>query len=91
MKVPIVQIQFTKHAQEKFQILQRHGINISPESVEKTVCHPTLVDYSRKPLLIAQGPLDKRLVLRVVYSQEARTIRIITFYPGRKEQYEKKR
>ncbi len=84
-----MKILFTKHADEKFEILERHGILIAKDLVERIVRNPRAIDYSRKPLLIAQGSFNKRLVLRVVYSQAQDTIKIITFYPGRKEQYEK--
>jgi len=84
-----VTIRFTQHALEKFEILKRHGITIFRELVEKTIRHPNHTDHSRQPLLIAQGSLNKILVLRVVYSQDNHEIKIITFYPGRRQQYEK--
>ena len=50
---------------------------------------PDLIDKSRLPLLIAQWKIDKTYVLRVVYKQEFGAIKVITFYPGRRKQYEK--
>jgi len=80
---------FSKHAGEKFGVLERHGVKISRKKVLQTVLLPDKIDYIRHPLLIAQGGLDKSHVLRVVYKRESNLITIITFYPGRKNQYEK--
>lgn len=66
-----------------------HGFFINQLLVESVVLQPDLVDYSRLPELIAQGMLDERRVLRVVYREEHDEIIIITFYPGRRSQYEK--
>lgn len=83
-----MRIIFTKHAENKFDTLGRHKFIVSKEQVLETVKNPDIIDYSRLPLLIAQRPFDKKHVLRVVYKQEGEVIRIITFYPGRKSQYE---
>lgn len=83
-------IRFTKHAEEKFAVLKRHGVKISRARVLKLLRDPEHVDSeSRKPLIIAQGPFDARRVLRVVYRVERGMMVVITFYPGRKSQYER--
>lgn len=46
---------FTKHAEDKFETLKRHKFSISRELVVRTLENPDLIDYSRQPLLIAQG------------------------------------
>ncbi|OGF68986.1 hypothetical protein A3C75_02265 [Candidatus Giovannonibacteria bacterium RIFCSPHIGHO2_02_FULL_44_31] len=84
-------IHFTKHALEKFEILKRHGLNISREKVAETAENPEFIDYSRQPLKIAERALDKTHVLRVVFKEEGEIKTIITFYPGRKSQYEKRK
>lgn len=81
-------IYFTKHAEEKFDILRRHKFSISKEQVIKTITDYEKIDNSRLPLLIAQKKLDNTHVLRVVYKQESDLIKVITFYPGRSKQYE---
>jgi len=80
---------FTKHAEDKFEILKKHRFLISRQQVIKTLEKPDLIDRSRLPLLIAQRKIDKDYVLRVVYKEEFGVIKVITFYPGRKKQYEK--
>jgi len=83
-------IRFTKHAEEKFEVLKRHSVMVSKKQVIDTVEHPSLVDtVSRSPLHIAQGDFDAKRVLRVVYRIEYGTMIIITFYPGRKSEYER--
>ncbi|MDO8676188.1 MAG: DUF4258 domain-containing protein [Candidatus Azambacteria bacterium] len=80
---------FTKHAENKFEILKRHKFLISKNQVIKTVEKPDLIEKSRYPLLIAQRKTGRNYVLRVVYKKEFGVIKIITFYPGRIKQYEK--
>ena len=84
-----MKIRFSKHALEKFVLLRRHGVRISKKQVLDAITEPEHIDYSRLPLLIAQRGFDKNRVLRVVHKIEQNAILIITFYPGRKSQYEK--
>ncbi len=44
---------FTRHANDKFEILKRHKFFVSKEQVLKTLEKPELIDGSRLPLLIA--------------------------------------
>ncbi|KKU59350.1 MAG: hypothetical protein UX81_C0010G0013 [Parcubacteria group bacterium GW2011_GWA2_47_12] len=84
-----MKIRFTKHALEKFEVLKQHRILVSRNRVLNTVIAPEYTDHRRAPLVIAQSTLDINRVLRVVYKKEQDDIKIITFYPGRKSQYEK--
>ena len=85
-----MQVRFTKHAEEKFGVLKRHGVVVSRAKVIATVSSPERIDsISRSPLHIAQSDFDERRVLRVVYKVEYGTMVIITFYPGRKSEYER--
>lgn len=86
-----MEIRFTKHAEEKFTILQNHGVIVSKKDIIGVLAGPDEIDHSRVPLIISQGPLDDAHVLRVVYRKEHNCKIVITFYPGRKSQYEKKR
>lgn len=81
-------IHFTKHAIEKFAILNEHGFAVSKNEIVETITKPDSIDHSRHPLIIAQTSFDKNRVLRVVYKEEYGVKIIITFYPGRKNQYE---
>ncbi len=84
-----MRIRFTTHALQKFSVLERHGVFIRREQVVRAIETPDYVDHSRLPLLIAQASLDRRRVLRVVYKIKRETFVVVTFYPGKKSQYEK--
>jgi hypothetical protein len=83
-------IVFTKHAKEKFLVLKRHGVNVTEKQVFNALEFPDMLDRARFPLFIAQIVFDAHRVLRVVYKQENGVKTVITFYPGRRKQYEKK-
>ena len=84
-----MKVRFTKHTLEKFLVLRRHGVVVTRSRVLRTVAFPDTIDYRRDPLLIAQSNLDSTHVLRAVYRIEDGVRVVITFYPGRKSQYEK--
>ncbi len=81
-------IDYTRHARTKFEILKRHGFEVSPDQVEETVGNPEKVIPQPGGRFIAQKGITERHVLRVVYRQEGETRMVITFYPGRRERYE---
>ncbi len=83
-------IRFTNHARDKFKVLRVHGVLVTKSQVMHVIRRPDAIDSQRLPLLIAQGNFDKSRILRVVYRNEGDTVVVITFYPGRKSQYEKK-
>jgi len=86
-----MEVIFTKHAEEKFQILLKHKFKIKKTQVIQAVENPEGLDFSRIPLIIAQRKIDKTHYLRVVYRKENNDkIKIITFYPARIKKYEKK-
>lgn len=80
-----IMVSFTKYANEKFDILRRHGFVVERASVAQVLELPDSVDTSRTPLLFAQRKLDTRHMLRVVFKQEGDIARVITFYPTRHE------
>ena len=82
-----MRIVFSKHADNKFEVLARHGWKIERSKVEEAVQDPVTLDYSRLPLIIVQTSLDETHVFRVVYREDGDVIFIITFYPGRITQY----
>ena len=82
-------IVFTRHAREKFLLLKSHGVTVTEKQVRDALEVPYLIDHSRFPLLIAQIGFDAHRVLRVVYKQGSDIKTVITFYPGRRKQYEK--
>jgi hypothetical protein len=83
-------VYFTKHAREKFEILRKYGLKMAKELVIDAVNFPEILDGSRLPLYIAQTALDRRRALRVVYRLENGGKIIITFYPAKIKQNEKR-
>jgi hypothetical protein len=69
-------VRLTQHAKDKFDVLKRHGFEVTPRQVEV------------EGRFIAQKGVTERHVLRVVYRQEGESRVVITFYPGRRERYE---
>lgn len=66
-----MRVRFTKHANLKFEILRKRGLEIKRSFVAKTVREPELEDNeSREPLKIAVSRLDGGHYLRVIYKQE---------------------
>jgi hypothetical protein len=82
-----MQIEYTRHAREKFMVLERHGCPVTTDQVEATVRVPDSIEADPPGRAIAQRGLDEQRVLRVVYRQDGERRVIITFYPGRRERY----
>ena len=72
---------FTKHANDKFEVLKRHGFLVSKDQVLRTLKFPEFIDHTRHPLLIAEKQINRKYVLRVVFSKKSAIIKVITFYP----------
>jgi uncharacterized DUF497 family protein len=80
---------FSQHARIKFEILRRHGLSLDEKAILDIVNKPDAIFEGYSGRKIAQGWLDERRVLRVVFEERLEEVLIITFYPGRKERYEK--
>ncbi len=84
----MTRIRYTKHARLKFDVLRKHGFEVVPEQVVKTLEDPDLVIDAGGGIWIAQRRITLRHVLRVVYRKEGDEMVVITFYPGRRSRYE---
>jgi len=82
---PIV---FSRHAEAKFGILRKHGFVVHRETITTCLRSPDKIDTGYKGRTIAQKAIDKEHVIRVIFEDIGETIRIVTFYPGRRERYE---
>lgn len=67
-----MEIRFTEHAERKFEVLRRHGFQISKEDVIQTLRTPEKVSRGWKG--------------RLVERDEAKVV--VMFYPARRERYE---
>jgi len=79
---------YTRHAEEKFEVLKRHGFEVTRKQVEETLAAPDMVIPQAKGRMIAQRRISEPHVLRIIYRQEGEDLVVITFYPRRRERYE---
>jgi uncharacterized DUF497 family protein len=82
-------IVFSLHALNKIQILGNHQIFVDKNLITKIISKPDRIESGYKNRLVAQGMLDDKHVLRIVYEESEEEIKIITIYPGRRSRYEK--
>ena len=86
----MTRVTYTRHAEEKFELLKRHGFEVTRKRVEETLTSPDMVISQAKGRMNTQKRISERHVLRVIYRQEGEDLLVITFYPGRRERYETK-
>jgi len=85
-----MKIKYTSHAEFKFKILKRYGIDYSKSQIEDILRNPEKVEDSKKNRKIAQKPVNLNHIIRVVYEEKDNDVIIITFYPARRKRYEDK-
>jgi len=66
---------FTKYAENKFEVLNKHKIFFTREQIEDTISAPDKIGKKGK-LITAQ-----KENIKVIYKKEAETLKIITFFP----------
>jgi len=86
--VGLKEIIFSRHAEAKFQVLRDHGVEVSRDMVLSAVRKPDKVERGHKGRNIAQINVSATHLIRVIYEEEQASMRVITFYPGRRERYE---
>ena len=70
-------IYFTKYAEKKFDILNKHKVYFTREQVEDTVKLPDKVEKKGKYFRVRKDDV------KVVYKKENGAVKVITFYPVR--------
>ena len=83
-----MQIIFTDHAKVKFKILRKHGFEVNEKQIKNIVKNPEIESKGRKGRLITQSAVDDTNVLRVICEINRDDVKVITFYPARRERYE---
>ena len=83
------EIRLSEHARKKIELLASRNIEVSEQFVIETIQSPTKVESIEEGKMVAQRPLNDRLVLRVVYREFDAFVLAITVYPGRKSRYER--
>lgn len=84
-------IHFTKHAEEKFEILREMKFDVSREDVIDCLNNPDRIEEETSGLQIAHKDLGTKYALRVVFKYDSGGRKVITFYPTHRGRYEKKR
>lgn len=82
------QIKFCGHAEDKFEILERHGFSITRQQVEASVKFPDKVMEGRKDRKVYQKVISDTHLVRTICEESGEWIEVVTFYPGRRERYE---
>lgn len=80
------EIRFTKHASEKLATLERYGFKVSMDDIIDIVSKPSMLDRVGEQFYSTKA-INEKYALRVVYEEGKDIIRIITFYPVRRERY----
>ena len=78
---------YGEHAETKFELLREHGFEVARRQGNDAVRKPEKVEEGYKGRKVAQRGISDTHVLRVVYEEDSQEIRIVTFYPGRKDRY----
>jgi len=68
-------IYFTKYAERKFDILNKHKVYFTKEQIEDTVKLPNKISKKGKYLAARKDEI------KVVYNKKEGIIRVLTFYP----------
>lgn len=68
-------IYFTKYAENKFDILNKHKVYFTREQVEDTIKSPDKTGKKGKYLFARKDEI------KVIYQKDGEMIRVITFYP----------
>ncbi len=68
-------IYFTKYAEEKFDILNKHKVFYTKEQIKDIVLNPDKTEQKNKFYFSQKENIE------VVYLKQKKTIKIITFYP----------
>jgi len=68
-------IHFTKYAENKFEVLNKHQVYFTREQIEDTVAAPDKI--TKKGGYLAA----RKEGVKVVYKKQGDIIRVVTFYP----------
>ncbi len=84
-------VYYTSYANEKFSLLERHGLLVHRNRVEAAIAEAEeSIIRSEKKFLSADGAYDETRNLRVWVRKEDLMLMVITFYPVKKPKAKKK-
>ena len=82
-----MKIRLTLHAALRLARLSELGIEVNEALIADILAEPEKVEVGKYGRLIAQGPLNDRYVLRIVYEQNPDELVVVTVNPGRRSRY----
>lgn len=66
---------FTKYAEQKFEILNKHKVYFTREQIAEVINYP---DHTGKKAGCLTAQKD---IIKVIYKKETDCLKVITFYP----------
>ena len=82
-----MRVRLTLHAALRLARLSELGIEVTEALIADILAEPEKVEVGKYGRLIAQGPLDDRHVLRIVFEPNPDELVVITVNPGRRSRY----
>jgi hypothetical protein len=82
-----LEVTFTRHAREKFDLLSSFGFAVTEDQVIGVVMAPDKAE-KRGDQTFSMKTIDDDLALRVVHEERKGIIVVITFYPVKRERYD---
>ena len=83
-----MKIVYTKHAEEKFSEVAKHGFPITKRKIRQVIKNPKWRGSTRYDQETALGLVDEKHILRIVLDRKDDIIKVITFHIGRRGKYE---
>ena len=85
-----MKIIYTKHAEEKFALLESFGWKFSKRKINDVIRNPDWVGKTKLGQKAAMSRLGEDYIIRVIYDIIADKTKVITFHPARRGRYEAK-
>lgn len=83
-----MKIIYTKHALEKFRVLEDLDWKITRDKLKETLQKPKWSGVSRHGQETAMSLVNTKHIIRVIFNREDDTIKVITFHIARRGKYE---
>ena len=83
-------IAFTMHSLSKIEILKRHGFSIKWSLVIDILRNPGRIHPGYGNRLAVERVLNKKVMIRIIFSECNNYIKVITLYPSRRSKSERK-
>lgn len=79
-------IHYTKHAENKFFILQEHGCHILKEDITALIKLPEDIVDRKDHVIVCGNIAPNADPWEIIYTKESNVIKVLTFYPIKKKE-----